>query len=78
MYQLAIIPLPEGGVDYTVLDSEGEEVLFQGTIAPGKLTLPTIQSTFSALSPEDHARILETMRSLNADSGPEELQIPEY
>ena len=78
MYQLAIIPLPDGGVDYTVLDSEGEDVLFQGTILPADISLPTIQGIFSALSPEDHARILETIRSLTPDSDAAELQIPEY
>ena len=78
MYQLAIIPLPEGGMDYTVLDSHGEDVLYQGTFAPADISLLAIQGVFSALSPEDHARILETMRSLNPDSDPAELQIPEY
>ena len=53
MYLLVIIPLPEGGVDYTVLDSTDEEVLAQGTIPPGKLELPTLQEIFPALSPED-------------------------
>ena len=78
MYLLVIIPLPEGGLDYTVLDSAEEEVLAQDTIPADKLALATVQKLFPALSTEDHARILEKMRSLNADSDPEELQIPEY
>ncbi len=78
MYQLAIIPLPDGGVDYTVLDSDGEELLVQGTIKPAELTLATILGIFPSLSPEDHARILEKMRSLNEESDAEEIEIPEF
>ena len=78
MYKLAIIPLPGGGVDYTVLDSTEEEVLIQGTILAADLTLVSLQGIFPSFSPEDHARILEKMSSLNEESDAEEMEIPEF
>ena len=78
MYQLAIIPLPEGGVDCTVLDSTGEEVILQGSIPPNQLRLPTVQRVFPDLSPADQERILEKMLSVNGTDDDEEIEIPEW
>ena len=78
MYQLAIIPLPEGGVDYTVLDSTGELVILQGSIPPDHLRLPTIQSVFPTFSPADQERILAKMLSVNGTDDAEEIEIPEW
>ena len=78
MYQLAIIPLPEGGVDFTVLDSTGEEVILRGTIPPDQLQLPTIQGIFPDVPPADQARILEKMLSVKGTDDAEEIEIPEW
>ena len=78
MYQLAIIPLPEGGVDYTVLDSTGEEVILQGTIPPDQLGLPTVQRVFPDFAPADQERILAKILSVNGTDDAEEIEIPEW